>query len=194
MTYLPEPIKVPEGIIDREITWSVQCKKKGDGSLWASAYFAWRVVRLYQAPAIETLAHLMGVERTQVENYIFAIDLYFSLRTHGLESEVNRIRKTLTLTHFIRAAERQRKWNMSNADVMRYLRDYRDFAESDQPASAANLAQSIDTDYDRSGKVATFAGYWLPRLRTWYAGALVAEDTPETVSAWLKQAPKEVTQ
>jgi hypothetical protein len=190
MTYQPEPVFVPEEIIERDIDYAVQYARRGDVSLWVAGYFVWRVVRLYRVDAASNIALEVGKDSSTVENWMHAYELYRKLRNGGNSVLVHCLRKSLTLSHFAAAWEKQRKYDMSNDNVIRHLQQMTDYKRKDETYSVRELEQEIEAEQNASGNTATFAGYWLPRIQTWYAGAVVAKDTPREWLDWFALMPK----
>lgn len=177
-----------ESTIDREVALAISLGKSSDKYLWWAAFKAWKVCVHYQIQAVEAIAAGVGRDRSQVENWIHGYQMFQDFLSTGLESHtLHTLRDALSLTHFKDAWEMRNKYNLTNAKVYFYLEQCAKYHDS-----ASQLRREIDAHENKSGNVATFSGYWLPRVRNWYAGALEATDTPQSVRDWLANAPDEV--
>lgn len=181
MTTSPVALPVPEQVIEREIDWCVQAARTSSTTLWVACYFAYRVVGVYQTDATAEIARRAGRSPSSVENWAHAFEMYAELRRFGSSSEVRALRKALSPSHFWRAWEKQRKFSLSNASVIRYLRQMVDYKQNEENYSEATLAQEIEAHENNSGNVPTWASYHSKRFASMLKTALSLPDVPRAV-------------
>lgn len=179
-----------EHLIENDIALSVRYGNRSKGDLWRAVFLAHRVVHKYKVPAMDKLAVAHRRDRSQIENWLFAYDLFATYYSRN-KTDALKARRVLTLTHFIVAAECQRKYNMEQRRVEKYLRDFVEYAiENDAqdyrkyPESASALRRDIEAEYGKSGKGASFE--WYAKRTSWIDGVQVSEGCPPEIREWAR--------
>lgn len=180
---------IDEERIERDIDRAVAAGRMSDTNIWVSGFFVHRVWRTYEINATEHIANECDKDKSTIENWAHAYDLYNRLRKH-FRNEARRLRRALTPSHFWTAWELQRKYNMSDADVIFHLEQMVNYKKVGQSHGSGALRQEVEAAQEQQGNPPTW-DYYLPRLRTLYI-SLLATDVPDSVSAWLMSAPEEV--
>ena len=182
-------IRVSEDVIERDIDRAVAASKRSDSGLWLAGFFAHRVWRTYEIDAMATIAQQCGKDKSTVENWCHAYELYNRLR-RLFRTEARQLRKALTPSHFWTAWELQRKYALADADVIFQLEQMVNYKAVGQTHGVSVLRQEVEAEQEQQGRSPTW-DYYLPKLRTLYV-SLLAADVPENVGAWLADAPEEV--
>lgn len=191
MTYATEPMFVPEGIIERDIERAVKASRRADASIWVAGFYVHRVWRVYQVDATAHIANECGRDKSTIENWAHAYDLYTRLR-RLFRTEARKLRKGLTPSHFWTAWELQRKYNLTDQNVLWELDQMLNYKKTGEAYGASALRSEVEASSKRNGNSPTWE-YYLPRFRTLYTDWMAAEGTPKPVIEWLHAAPKEVT-
>lgn len=186
-------IHVPEEIIERDIEWAIAAARRADGNIWVAGYFSHRVWKTYEVDATETIARAAGRRSRTVLNWIHAYEMYRQLRTQFRTYEVHALRLALTPSHFWKAWSLQRKYNLTDKDILFHLEQMLNYKKVDESHDDADLEQEIEAEQDDRGNPPSWEHYYMPRLANLFAPILALTDAPQTVKDWLKKAPPEVT-
>ena len=110
---------------------AVRYHRKGDGYLWVTAHAAAHIVGRYEKGATLSLAHDLRVSVDQVENYARGYLFYAYLRVQFRpRSEVRRLRKELTLSHFYKLAKLNASLELSPAEWVYYMQEAEEYGTS----------------------------------------------------------------
>lgn len=183
----------PEAIAERDIQRAVKASRRADGCLWVSAFYSARVVGTYAYHGTRAIADAADKDVSTVQDWAHAYWMLESLRSVRSNSEVRRIRKLLTLTHFSKLYDMAQKYNFTELRAAQYLEQMILNKAQRQPASADALEREIEAAEGRGGSVPTWK-YYQPRIRSLLADvmALGRDGVSPAVWTWVMSAPEEV--
>lgn len=181
---------VSEDTIERDIRRAVSFSRASDVNIWCAGFFVARVVGAYKVNAVIDIALEARRSTATIENYAHAYWMLESIRKSEGNSVARQLRKSFTPTHFWTAWELQRKYNLSNRDVMRYFAQLTAYKINGESHSTETLRREVEAEQETAGNPPSFVSY-SKRLSSLVTGILAAKDTPLAWRTWAVKMPKD---
>lgn len=169
---------IDEPLVDAEIERAAFLCRRVQGNIWRAALNVWRLWGRYERYALREIAQRAAMDVSTLENWAHAYDFFVGLLKLRNCSEVRRLRRLLTPSHFWSAWTLMRKYGLSHDEMIVYLQEMVVRRANSEPHGAQALRLEVEA-HEGSDNAPTWS-YYAPRLRSLCLNVLAC-DAPEEV-------------
>lgn len=169
---------IEQKIEDEILRAAARCRS-AHGSIWRAALSIWRLWGKYERHALREIARHAAMDISSLENWAHAYDFFAGALKLRNCSEVRRLRRLLTPSHFWNAWALMRKYGLSQDEMIAYLQEMIVRRANGEPHGAQALRMEVEAHEAQRDNVPGW-DYYKPRVKA-LCIRLLASNAPQDI-------------